>query len=72
MQVPEHYGVYAPARSRALRTVATGIGTGLAVLAFAGYAQAASFVVNSTGDASDAALDGTCATGAATPVCTLR
>jgi CSLREA domain-containing protein len=61
-----------PARARALRTATATIGTGLALLAFAGSAQAASFVVNSTGDASDATLDGTCATAGPPVVCTLR
>lgn len=60
------------ARTRALKTATATIGTGLALLAFAGSAQAANFVVDSTGDDPDAALDGTCATGAATPTCTLR
>jgi hypothetical protein len=56
------------------RLLTCGLATGLALLAFAGSAQAASFAVNNTGDATDVTPgNGVCRTAVAGPaICTLR
>ena len=60
-------------RRRMRGGAACSLAASVALLAFAGAAQAASFTVNSIADASDASAgDAACATAAVTPVCTLR
>jgi len=55
------------------RWMAGAVGTSLALLAFAGAAQAATFTVNNTGDGTDAVPgNGACATTLTGSVCTLR